>query len=100
MKDPELVEMLEDPALRLWCGPDSHVVAYTLRHGELFNLALMIPDDLPPEVSRQKANVDQLRAIFNNWDPRLKSLLNMVNEVEKWKLMHRESLHFSLSEMI
>ena len=88
--DPELLEVVVKlRALRTWCGPDSHIVTYTLREGRQFNLVLVVPDDLPPEISRQHADVDQMRMIFEGWDPLLCKFLDLVQSVDKWKLMHR-----------
>jgi len=33
-----------------------------------------------------------MRAFFSDWDPLLKTILNQVKSVQKWKLLHLDSL--------
>jgi len=37
----ELRELLEDPAINFWIGPDGHAVCYPLRDGSLYNIVLL-----------------------------------------------------------
>ncbi|KAI0017129.1 hypothetical protein F4780DRAFT_620102 [Xylariomycetidae sp. FL0641] len=90
--DPELRAFVSNPACRFWIGPRSHVVAYSVRGGTMYNVVLLVPDDLPDGVRRQQASVDQMRALFEDWDPVLNRFLRLVGSVQKWKLMHRREL--------
>jgi salicylate hydroxylase len=69
IQDPKLRDMVQNPACRLWAGPDSHVVAYSIRGGEMYNVVLLVPDDLAEGVSRTEGNVDEMRKLFEGWDP-------------------------------
>jgi 2-polyprenyl-6-methoxyphenol hydroxylase-like FAD-dependent oxidoreductase len=88
-KDPELVEFVTDPQVNYWLGPDAHAgmcnliiarfnqlimysVNYVLRGGELFNMVLLVPDDIPEEslASTVEGNVEEMCALFKDWDPR------------------------------
>ena len=64
----------------------------------MFNLVLLVPDDLPPNVARQKGSLDEMRALFTNWDPKLNKFLDQVKPVDKWMLMHRPELDSWISE--
>ncbi|KAI1777286.1 FAD binding domain protein [Hypoxylon cercidicola] len=86
--DSELRELVSNPSVNFWIGPESHVVGYSLRQGRTYNLVLMRPDDLPEDVSRAAANVGEMRKLFEPWDPILSKLLACVNSVDKWRLMH------------
>ncbi|XXG95714.1 hypothetical protein Hte_001984 [Hypoxylon texense] len=86
--DPELRELVSNPSVNFWVGPESHVVGYSLRQGRTYNLVLLRPDDLPEDVSRAAADVDEMRKLFEPWDPTLSKLLACVNSVDKWRLMH------------
>lgn len=85
-KDPELAGLAETPMLNIWMGPRAHAVCYLLKGGDLYNIVLICPDDLPPGVAQQAADLDELRAIFQTWDPRLQKLLGLVQQTFKWKL--------------
>lgn len=88
--DPELRDMVQNPSCNFWIGPKSHVVAYSLRGGTMYNIVLLVPDDLPEDVRRQPGSVEQMRTLFEGWDPILNRFLRLVKSVHKWKLMHRE----------
>jgi salicylate hydroxylase len=89
--DPELRAWISNPAVHFWIGPGAHAVGYSLRAGTMYNIVLLVPDDLPAGVSRQTGSVEEMRALFKDWDPILGRFLGMVDTVEKWKLMHSKS---------
>ncbi|KAI0532300.1 hypothetical protein GGR58DRAFT_188376 [Xylaria digitata] len=90
--DPKLREIVQKPSCRFWIGPDSHVVAYSVRGGTMYNIVLLVPDDLPEGARRQPGSVEEMRALFDGWDPILNRFLKLVKSVHKWKLMHRREL--------
>ncbi|KAL6399164.1 FAD binding domain-containing protein [Ilyonectria robusta] len=92
IKDPELQEWVKNPSVHFWIGPGAHAVGYSLRGGEMYNIVLLVPDDLPEGVSRQAGSVDEIRELFKDWDPILTKFLNVVESVDKWRLMHRNEL--------
>ncbi|KAF2090384.1 FAD/NAD(P)-binding domain-containing protein [Saccharata proteae CBS 121410] len=98
ISDPELRKWVSEPELHFWIGPKSHVVAYSMRGGTMYNIVLLVPDDLPDAVSRQKGSVDEMKKLFDGWDPVLTRFLDCVNSVDKWKLMHRPELDSWISE--
>nr|POE63527.1 fad-dependent monooxygenase ops4 [Quercus suber] len=90
--DPELRDWVSKPSCQFWIGPGGHVVAYSLRGGTMMNIVLLVPDDLPPGVSKQAGDIDEMRAIFTGWDPVLNRFLDRVKSIDKWKLMHRSEM--------
>ncbi|KAI7585829.1 FAD/NAD(P)-binding domain-containing protein [Hortaea werneckii] len=64
----------------------------------MFNIVLLVPDNLPADVARQPGSLDEMRQIFANWDPVLNRFLDQVKTVDKWKLMHRPELHSWVSD--
>jgi salicylate hydroxylase len=69
ISDPDLRDLVEKPEVHFWAGPGSHAVAYSLRGGKMFNIVLLVPDNLPPGISRQAGSVDEMRELFVGWDP-------------------------------
>jgi salicylate hydroxylase len=67
--DPKLREMVQTPGLRFWVGPDAHAVAYSIRGGSIYNLVLLLPDDLEEGVARTAGNVEEMKKLFEEWDP-------------------------------
>ncbi|KAI0198442.1 hypothetical protein F4808DRAFT_258411 [Astrocystis sublimbata] len=90
--DPELREMVQKPSCNIWIGPKSHVVAYSVRGGTVYNIVLIVPDDLPEDVRQQPGSIEEMKALFEQWDPILNRFLKQVRTVHKWKLMYRREL--------
>ncbi|KAI9801267.1 MAG: hypothetical protein M1833_002837 [Piccolia ochrophora] len=93
MKHEDLVELAENPAINYWMGPDAHVVCYLLKGGGLYNIVLICPDNLPEMVNTAKADLQEMRDLFDKWDPRLQTLLGIVQETSKWRLQNSEEMH-------
>ncbi|KAI1486356.1 FAD binding domain-containing protein [Biscogniauxia mediterranea] len=97
LHDPELRAMVENPQVNYWVGPGAHAVSYVLKGGELFNVVLLVPDDLPPDGAATAAgDADEMRARFAGWDPRLRKLASLGggdgSSVLKWRLCIRPGL--------
>ncbi|KAJ5709939.1 Monooxygenase FAD-binding [Penicillium malachiteum] len=90
-KDPELAPFINDPQVNYWLGPDQHAVNYVLRGGELFNMVLLVPDDIPEEslATTIAGNVEEMCALYKDWDPRIQKLLKLCQSVQKWRLCIR-----------
>ncbi|KAL4930429.1 uncharacterized protein BDV17DRAFT_280712 [Aspergillus undulatus] len=91
LKDPELRSFITDPQVNYWLGPDKHAVNYVLRDGKLFNMVLLVPDDIPEDslATTVKGNVEEMCSLFEGWDPRIEKLLKLCQSVQKWQLCIR-----------
>lgn len=69
VEDEKLREWIKKPSVHFWIGPGAHAVGYSLRAGEMYNIVLLVPDDLPPGVTRQAGSVEEMKALFKDWDP-------------------------------
>lgn len=69
IEDPKLRKLVENPEVHFWVGPGAHAVAYSLRGGRMFNVVLLVPDNLPPGVAREVGSVEEMRGLFGGWDP-------------------------------
>lgn len=67
--DPDLKSLVQNPECHFWIGPGAHAVGYSLRGGNMYNVVLLVPDNLPPGVSRQAGSVEEMRELFVGWDP-------------------------------
>ncbi|KAL9090677.1 MAG: hypothetical protein Q9165_005165 [Trypethelium subeluteriae] len=66
---PQLAGVLHANEQWTWWGPNSHVMFYPIKNGQIFNMVLLCPDDLPENVRRADADIDQMRGLFKDWDP-------------------------------
>ncbi|RAL65551.1 hypothetical protein DID88_005225 [Monilinia fructigena] len=81
LADDELADFVKNPQVNYWLGPNMHAVNYVLRGGELFNMVLLVPDDMPAGATTLEGNVEEMRALFKDWDPRISKLLGMCRSV-------------------
>jgi salicylate hydroxylase len=88
----ELRQFILSRNVTFWVGPGTHVVAYTMRAGALFNIVLLCPDNLPAEVTKTEGDLEEMKALFEGWDPVLRKFLDQVKSVAKWKLMWLDTL--------
>ncbi|KAL3423422.1 FAD binding domain protein [Phlyctema vagabunda] len=89
---PELKAFVEESNVNFWVGGGTHVVAYTMRAGTVYNIVLLCPDNLPPDVSKTDGDLEEMRTLFRGWDPILRKFLDQVKSVAKWKLMWLDTL--------
>lgn len=93
LQDPELASFVTESQINFWLGPDAHVVNYALRGGELFNIVLPVPDDMPANSpATMPGNIEDIRALYKDWDPRISKLLGLCKRVDKWRLCIRRGL--------
>ncbi|KAK7224318.1 hypothetical protein V2G26_012321 [Clonostachys chloroleuca] len=93
LKDPELRPFIENPQVNYWIGPDKHAVNYVLRGGKMFNMVLLVPDDIPADAGNTlKGDIPEMRAHFQDWDPRIGKMLALCDSVLKWRLCIRPGL--------
>lgn len=93
MKDyPELAPFYESPNINFWWGPDKHIVVYLLHGGKTCNVVVLSPDTLPKDVAVQHADKEELTSLFEDWDPRLKTLFSLIHETSKWRLQNSREL--------
>lgn len=93
--DAELRRWVRDVSCHFWIGPGAHAVGYSLRGGTVYNIVLLVPDDLPEGVDRQRGSVEQMKMLFKDWDPILGRFLGQVKDVDQWKLQYRKFSAFT-----
>lgn len=64
-----LDDLLSNKEVNAWIGPNSHAVFYPLKNASVYNLVLLCPDVLPPDVDKIEADVKEMREAFEGWDP-------------------------------
>ena len=56
-------------------------------------MVLLVPDDMPAGANTLEGNVDEMRALYKDWDPRIPKLLSLCESVHKWRLCIRPNLN-------
>ena len=76
----------------LWLGPRKHFVHYKVRKGDLVNcIGISESYGWRKESWIEKADIEEFKVEFNGWDPRLRKLIESVDQttVYKWALYRR-----------
>jgi salicylate hydroxylase len=69
ISDPELKAMVANPTVHFWIGPHAHAVGYSLRGGNMYNIVLLCPDNLPENINKDNGDLGEMMSLFENWDP-------------------------------
>lgn len=92
-----LTELLKEPQITFWLGPQAHAVCYLLKGESMYNVVLLTPDTLPDHTNIAPADPAEMRGFFANWDPRLRAILEIalekgVHPIQKWRLQNSRSI--------
>lgn len=80
-------------ATQIWMGPQGHVVVYFVRGKRLVNFVANVDRDASMlESWVQRGSPDELRATYAAWDPRLRAILDAVDETFVWGIFERAPL--------
>ncbi len=78
---------------QVWMGPGSHLVAYFVAGKRLLNFVANVErDEWTGESWSERGNPDDLRAAFATWDPKLRAILEGVEETFIWGIFDRAPL--------
>jgi salicylate hydroxylase len=88
LADPDLADLITDPATTSWCGPDAHIVGYPIRDGELYNIVVCATSngETSDEVWVVKGDNQELCQRFRKWEPRVQKLCALTGDFMKWRL--------------
>jgi len=86
-RDEDLEEFIDPPTTNVWFGPEKHVIVYLLRQDHL-HMVLSRAEELTELIQSrpQTVELNDLKATFDGWDPRQKTLLYTAQSAVKWKL--------------
>ena len=93
MQDKDLRDLLNGLPVICWMGPNAHALCYQLKQGGLCNVVLLCPDNLKVAAVVSKADVQEMRERFKDWDPRLRKLIDLADGALKWRLEITEPLN-------
>ncbi|KAI5857329.1 FAD/NAD(P)-binding domain-containing protein [Durotheca rogersii] len=94
LADPDLRDLVSQPWVSSWCGPEAHVVGYPIRGGELYNVVFCCSQksmrDRPFDIGENKTVITDNRELirrFAGWEPRVKKITDLAGQnILKWQL--------------
>lgn len=86
MQELGLKDLIDPPCIHVWLGPDSLAVGYLLKN--VFNFVLTCSSEKEESVftGPRPAVKEDLEAVFRDWDPRIRSLVENGHGFMKWLL--------------
>lgn len=92
-EDPLCREFVEKECVNIWIGNDVHLVQNTLRNGEEFNWILTHKDTEDIKESWfQPGDMDAVREIIADLDPRIAAAVRKTKECLDWKICYRDPI--------
>jgi salicylate hydroxylase len=55
-------------------------------------MVLLVPDDIPEGQNVTEGNIEEMRALYKDWDPKIPKLLSLCESVYKWRLCIRPGM--------
>ena len=86
MQQQDLRDLLEGFPVVCWTGPNAHVLCYQVKQGGICNVVLLSPDNIQEAAVVSKADIQETRDCFSDWDPKLKEFIELADEALKWRL--------------
>jgi len=77
----------------MWAGPSKHFLVFPVCHGTMVNYVGFVPTDEEMKESwSAPGDPEVLRREFRGWDPRIRAVLDAVDQTFRWALYDREPL--------
>jgi salicylate hydroxylase len=91
LADPELRELVSQPWVSSWCGPDAHVIGYPVRGGEIFNVVFCCSEKsmqdqkfMDGETKLIVADNSELKRRFADWEPCVRKIIDLAGNVSNY----------------
>jgi salicylate hydroxylase len=85
-KDPISRELIEKLTMEVWMSDKSYIISYPISAGKDFNMVLSHHvDRLVEEV--EDVDMNDLRKQYENYEPRIKRIIDMIPEAQRWPLL-------------
>ncbi|KAI0183631.1 hypothetical protein EV127DRAFT_457420 [Xylaria flabelliformis] len=82
-------ELMRQPSVNVWMGPEAHAVSYLLRD-DTINIVLVHTDDssAPIMYGPQPVDLPRMKSFFSGWDPAIQGVLDVPEtSCSQWKLL-------------
>ena len=86
LADPEIAHLVQGPSSTIWFGPERHIVAYTIRGTQLYNVVFCGPGNASVGVWNEPANLDDLREEYKEYESTVKKILGVAKSCHKWQI--------------
>jgi salicylate hydroxylase len=85
-KDPIAKELIEKLTMEVWMADKSYIITYPISAGQDFNLVLSHHLDRLVD-KLEEIDMKDLRKQYENYDPRIKRIVDMIPSAQRWPLL-------------
>ncbi|KAG4434701.1 hypothetical protein IFR05_009811 [Cadophora sp. M221] len=85
-EDPVARELVEKLTMEVWMADKSYIITYPISGGEDFNLVLSHHVDRLVDTV-EEVDVEEVRKQYEDYDPRIKRVVDMIPEASRWPLL-------------
>lgn len=83
---PELRELVQKPTMEVWMGPDAYIISYPISAGKDFNMVLS--HHRREQVwAVEDIDIDEFKNDFKDFDPKIRTIVGMIESVQRWPLL-------------
>ena len=85
-KDPIAKGLIDKLTMEVWMANKSYIISYPISAGKDFNIVLS--HHRPNLVNNvEEVDLEELRDTYKDYDPRIKRIVDMIAEAQRWPLM-------------
>jgi salicylate hydroxylase len=84
--DPMTRELCEKSQMDIWMSPQCYIISYPISNGRDYNMVWSHHRDYLVE-DVEDVDMDEVRLLYKDFDPRLKRICDMVPTVRRWPLL-------------
>ncbi|KAK7885859.1 hypothetical protein LTR67_010211 [Exophiala xenobiotica] len=95
--DPDLRPLMESQ-YDCWIGHRRHVMAYPIRHGQMYNVVMSHPGKAEVGKWNEPGNVEEMKDQYKDFEPLVSKFLGLVDKCTKWILAELPPLNDWVSQ--
>lgn len=77
-----------------WMGPKNHLVFYPIQSEKAFNCVAVTHGENPGEEWNKKGKKENLKSLFNGWNPQILQIFDHIDEWSYWPLFQMKHNRF------
>lgn len=85
-KDPVARELVEKCQMDIWMSSNAYIICYPISNRNSYNMVWCHHRDKATE-DTEDVDVDEVRLIYRDFDPRIRRICDMVPAVKRWPLL-------------
>ncbi|KAJ5825499.1 hypothetical protein N7474_002637, partial [Penicillium riverlandense] len=86
-QDPVASELIQKLTMEVWMAENSYIITYPISAGNVFNLVLSHHRPEKLRATEPDVPIEEMRAAYADYDPRIKRIVDMIPETSRWPLM-------------